>query len=510
MQQRRKWWRLAVLAAVATSLVAAPSASAQLEPVDTARLRAGVTVNGVLQHERAMQRIAAANGGNRAAGTAGYDASLAYVKRRLQRAGYRPVEQEFEFPYFEETAPPELARIAPTAKAYAPETDVTTMQHSGSGELTARVVPVDVQVPPPPQPGSTSGCEGADFAGFPSGAIALVQRGTCPFEVKAANAQAAGAAAVIIFNEGQAGRTDAVVGSLGRPFTVPVLSASFAVGEEVVTLIRSSAEVTLRVKTTTISETRRTKNLLADTARGDDTETVVVGGHLDSVLEGPGINDNGSGTSSILETAEEMAELRVRPRRKVRFAFWGAEELGLFGSRHYVEQLGPDDVANIYANLNFDMLGSRNYVRFVYDGDGSTGEAGPPGSAQIEALFNDYFSGQGLATEPTPFDGRSDYGPFIAAGIPAGGLFSGAEGLKTAEQAAIYGGDAGAPYDPCYHLACDTVSNLSPSSLSELGDGLAHATLTLARSRSGLFGDGSRARTLPLRSQTYRGPHAQR
>ena len=135
------------------------------------------------------------------------------------------------------------------------------------------------------------------------------------------------------------------------------------------------------------------------------------------------------------------------------------------------------------------MLGSPNYVRFVYDGDGSATPRtrGPPGSAQIEAVFIDYFASQGLATEPTAFDGRSDYGPFIEEGIPAGGLFTGAEGVKTAEQAAIYGGTAGEPYDPCYHQACDTINNLSTKALFELGDAAAHAMLTLARTQDGLL-----------------------
>ena len=132
-------------------------------------------------------------------------------------------------------------------------------------------------------------------------------------------------------------------------------------------------------------------------------------------------------------------------------------------------------------------------MRFVYDGDGSaTAPAGPPGSAQIESLFTSYFASQGLASEPTAFDGRSDYGPFIAEGIPAGGLFAGAEGIKTPEQAAIYGGTAGAPYDPCYHQACDTITNINTKALGEFADAAAHATMTLARSRSGLFEDGSR------------------
>ncbi len=145
------------------------------------------------------------------------------------------------------------------------------------------------------------------------------------------------------------------------------------------------------------------------------------------------------------------------------------------------------------------MLGSPNYVRFVYDGDGSgdsgnpdSEAGGPPGSAQIEDIFNNYFADQGLETEPTDFDGRSDYGPFIENGIPAGGLFSGAEGIKTEAEAAIYGGTAGVAYDRCYHQACDTINNLNTKALAELGDAAAHAVMTLARTKSGLFEDGSR------------------
>ena len=152
------------------------------------------------------------------------------------------------------------------------------------------------------------------------------------------------------------------------------------------------------------------------------------------------------------------------------------------------------------------MLGSPNYVRFVYDGDGSaTPEAddkGPNGSAQIEAIFNNYFASKGLATAPTTFDGRSDYGPFIAVGIPAGGLFSGAEGIKTPEEAAIFGGTAGQPYDSCYHQACDTTNNLSTKALSEFGDSVADSVLTLAKSKAGFFEDGSR---MPARKQALSG-----
>ena len=163
---------------------------------------------------------------------------------------------------------------------------------------------------------------------------------------------------------------------------------------------------------------------------------VIVGAHLDSVTEGPGINDNGSGSATILTIAEEMERLRIRPRNSVRFAFWGAEEGGLFGSNFYVADLTQREYDRISLNLNFDMVGSENFVRFVYDGDGSAfGTAGPAGSDVIERVFNRHFRENGLATDPTAFDGRSDYFAFINVGIPAGGLFSGAEGMKTRRQA---------------------------------------------------------------------------
>jgi len=203
----------------------------------------------------------------------------------------------------------------------------------------------------------------------------------------------------------------------------------------------------------------------------------------------------------------------------VRFAFWGAEEAGLLGSEHYVSQLSKQDIKNIALNLNFDMLGSPNFVRFVYDGDGSaTPTAGPNGSKNIEKVFLDYFKNSAdmapLATEPTAFDGRSDYGPFIAVGIPAGGLFSGAEEIKTAEEVDIYGGVAGVAYDPCYHQACDDFSNNSDDSLDQLTDAAAHAVLTFAMTTSAV--NGTAKAQLPHTgavdpsSLLYRGPDLQK
>ena len=314
--------------------------------------------------------------------------------------------------------------------------------------------------------------------------------------MKSANAKDAGYDAVVIFNEGQPGRDQLLENvTLGGPIDIPVVGLSFADGAALYAAAQAET-VTMAMHTATLSETRTTTNVIADTPQGNPDKVIVVGAHLDSVLAGPGINDNGSGTATNLETAIQMSKLHIKPRQQVRFAFWGAEESGLLGSTHYVANLSDDDLGKIYANLNFDMLGSPNYVRFVYDGDGSAtsdpDDAGPNGSAQIESIFNNYFASKGLATVPTAFDGRSAYGPFIDVGIPAGGLFSGAEGIKTPEEAAVFGGTAGAPYDSCYHQACDTTNNLSTKALSELGDAVAHSVLTLARSKSGFFEDGSR------------------
>ncbi len=501
--------RLFALLAAATLVLTIVGPASAVDDIDSTRLRKAVTVGGILAHQRVFQRIANQNDGTRASGTPGYDASADYVKKALKKAGYKVTVQEFTFPFFQALAPAELAQVSPTPTDY----ETGTFDFSGSGDVTGQLVPTnDIVNPPTPEPSSSSGCEASDFppAG-PGFQVALIQRGTCFFEDKAKNAQDAGYDAAIIFNEGNPGRTELFIGTLGVPVDIPVVGLSSADALALYAQIQAGQTVVVRVFTSTeVDLEAKTTNVIADSPGGDADKVLVVGAHLDSVVEGPGINDNGSGSSTILEIAEEMAELKIKPRQKVRFAFWGAEEANLLGSEHYVNTLSDAKLAKIFANLNFDMLGSTNYVRFVYDGDGSdTPDPGPPGSAEIEQIFNDYFASQGLATEPTAFDGRSDYGPFIAVGIPAGGLFSGAEGIKTAEEAAVYGGTAGEPYDPCYHQACDTINNLSTQALFEMGDAAADAVLTLARTRTGFFPDGSlRVAARAAQESDYKGHRA--
>jgi Zn-dependent M28 family amino/carboxypeptidase len=457
-----------------------------------------VTVEGVRQHQSVLQFIADANGGTRSSGTPGFDASVDYAVRIFQNAGYEVTVQPFEFEYSEDLST--LTVNSPTPAVY--DVIANAFTPFVGGTATGDVVPVDVVIPPGADANtSTSGCEAADFVGFPAGAIAMVQRGSCDFVVKALNADLAGAAGVIVFNEGQPGR-DGPFSGLGDStgIDIPVVFADFATGEDLY-LQSQAGPVNVTIVSDQIVETRTAENVLAETTHGNDNEVVMVGGHLDSVIEGPGINDNGSGAGAILEVAENLRKLK--PKNTIRFALWGAEEFNLLGSQHYVDNLDEEQARDIALYLNFDMIGSPNYFRGIYDGDGDGfGIPGPPGSDALEAQFEDFYAARGLASEPTEFSGRSDYGPFIAIGIPAGGLFTGAEGVKTEAQVELYGGTAGVAYDPCYHQACDTFDNVALDVLDVNADAVAAATLKWAKSTRDLgVGDGQRVAAQTMAAQ---------
>ena len=486
------------LTGTGTAATAAPSAPDAAKPA--VRLPKLVKLKDIRRHQKNLQTIATYNGGTRASGEPGFTVSKKYVLDQLRRAGYHPKVQNFPFDYWKENSDPVMEQTAPDAKKYANGTDYATMQFSGSGDVSAAVTAVD--------PGATSGCEAADFSGFPSGNIALITRGTCDFQVKADNAVKAGAKAVLIYNDGAApDRMSPIAGTLGKPFDLPVLTPSFKVGSALVDAAKGGG-LRMHVTTDTINDKRTTSNITADTSRGRPGNVVVVGAHLDSVTAGPGINDNGSGTATLLAMAQQFHKLG-QVKNKVRFAWWGAEENGLIGSTYYVDHLTAAQKKKIALNLNFDMLGSPNYVRFVYDGDAA---GTPAGSGAIEKTFVDYYKSRGLPVEATPFDGRSDYGPFIDAGIPAGGVDSGAEGVKTADEAKVYGGTAGEQYDPCYHQACDTYDNVSLKGLDELSDGAAFATETFARSTLPVNGvdRAKAAKAAAHRSPAMLGDHAVR
>jgi Zn-dependent M28 family amino/carboxypeptidase len=447
-----------------------------------------VTLAGVREHQAAFQAIANANDdefypGSRRAGTEGYADSVEYVASVLERAGWEVTFDEVDFQF---VFPALLQQLMPVNAAY----ETGTFTGSGSGDVTGTVVPVDINLVPPRA--STSGCEAADFGGLdfsgPSD-IALVQRGTCSFGIKALNAQTAGAEAVIIFNQGNdPTREGLIVGTLlpdGAAVTIPVVGASFADGEA---LAQAGSAARVRVIP---SETRTDLNVIAEKQGVNDDNVVMAGAHLDSVGAGPGINDNGSGSSALLEIAQNLAN--HRPVNTLRFAWWASEEGGLIGSTDYVEGLSPAELDRIALYLNFDMVGSPNYFIGVYDADQSSYNAPvgvpiPAGSVQIEDVFESYYTMVDEPYDDTEFSGRSDYQAFILNGVPSSGLFTGAEVPKSAEQAAVWGGTVGAQFDPCYHQACDTFGNVNEHALDVNSDAIAFAVLTFAYSTESVNG----------------------
>ncbi|MFJ9108546.1 M28 family metallopeptidase [Streptomyces sp. NPDC102283] len=211
-------------------------------------------------------------------------------------------------------------------------------------------------------------------------------------------------------------------------------------------------------------------NLIADWPGGDPNKVLMAGAHLDSVSSGAGINDNGSGSAGVLETALAVSRAQYQPDKHLRFAWWGAEELGLIGSKYYVNNLPSTERSKLSGYLNFDMIGSPNAGYFVYDDD-----------PVIEKTFKDYFAGLNVPTEiETEGDGRSDHAPFKNVGVPVGGLFTGAGYTKSAAQAQKWGGTAGQAFDRCYHSSCDTTSNINDTALDRNSDAAAHAIWTLS------------------------------
>jgi Zn-dependent M28 family amino/carboxypeptidase len=428
------------------------------------KLTRAVSLPGLLRHLGAFQFISDTNGGNRASGNPGYDRSADYVAWNLRLAGYQVTRQPFEFNFCEDRS----SSFAQGSTQYVLGEDYNVMSCSGSGNVTGEVVGVDL-VLAEPRDAVTSGCEAADFTPAVAGKVALMQRGGCNFGVKVANAEAAGAAGAIVMNQGNGTREanpdryELYGGNLGQPVGIPAVSVSFDLGVEL------AAGTTVSLAADTIAEVRNTENIIAETPGGDPNNVVMAGAHLDSEPDTTGLNDNGSGSAALVEIAWQMR--KTKPTNKVRFAWWGAEEQSLVGSTFYVANLPAEEQAKVALYLNFDMIASANYVLGVFDGDDSAAEGagpGPAGSAEIEHAFESFFASRGKPTKAADFTGRSDYGPFIGVGIPAGGLFTGAEVEKSADDVAKWGGVEGEQYDPCYHDPCDSFTPVRDGGNAEL------------------------------------------
>jgi Zn-dependent M28 family amino/carboxypeptidase len=514
----RKGFRpLGVMLAIAAT-AALPATASAAPPTDTQALQDAVTVgnnsSGIRSHLRALQQIADRRGANgtRATGTQGHEDSVTYVKQKLEATGYYSVStQPFTASVFTQLAPSTLSTSPSPSGGWIENTNFATMEFSGSGTVAnAPLVSIDFAEPTSTASTSSAGCEASDFpAGGIAGKVALIQRGTCDFGLKVVNAQTAGAAGVILFNEGTLGEPDRnglINGTLGGyDIKVPTLETTYADGRLLHDAFTAGQNPTASLTTSARTDNLPTRNLIAETKTGRTDRTVIVGAHMDSVPEGPGINDDGSGIGTDLEVALQMAKLGVKPVNQVRFIWFSGEEQGLLGSTFYADQLTKKQVANTSVMLDFDMLASPNFAKLIYDGDGSEfGISGPNGSGTIEKVFQDFFDSRGSYTERIPFDGRSDYDEFTVVGIPAGGIFTGAEEHKSPFQQSKWGGvvsdTLAGQFDPCYHLACDSYpNNINDTVLSEMSDAVAHSVLTFAQTTSAVRGtdNGSPSSTKP-------------
>jgi len=412
------------------------------DAIDEARLRG---------HLEELARIGEDNGDTRYWTSGGHLDSTGYVVEQLTEAGYAPW---LDLHTYEDRVVTDVGLAIAHGDAWVYEEDYAVMSGSGAGDLRESFTAVDLMIPPGDEANSsTSGCDAEDFVDFPAGDIALVQRGSCTFGDKVRNALDAGAVAVLIFNEGQEGRRGPVSGTLGERFDVPVLGLSYSLGEE---LAQSSAELDV-VLHFGIEELTLT-NVFAELP--GDERLLLVGGHLDSVAAGPGLNDNGSGSVLVLELAIQLAAMNPEERPTVRFAWWDGEEYGLLGSYAYV-QAAAEEGTLPQAYFNYDMVASPNGAPFIYDGDGSYGDGtAPAGSGALELALQEGYERQGLDWEETGPYVPTDSWAFLEAGVASSGIFTGAYETLGATLANRYGGDAYQSMDSCYHQLCDGIDNL--------------------------------------------------
>ncbi|MGD8110536.1 M20/M25/M40 family metallo-hydrolase [Vibrio sp. TRT 17S01] len=518
-------------------------------------------VEHLAELEARASKTSDGNSITRAAGTVGYQESLEYIIDVMEEHGYEVTTQEFDFRAWEELAGSalnvnnaDLVGVREAGEGVDPDYAVMSYSGSSNGEITGEVafVTPDFRFDAADYD-STDGCEASDFEGKDvAGKIAAIQRGGCTFDAKVMNAQNAGAKAVIVFNQGNnEGRKSVVNGTLGSDtkVTIPAMGARFDLGAEWRTLVEQGQSVPVKLTANVQDEMVVTQNILAETKRGNPNQVVMLGAHLDSVPEGPGINDNGTGTAGLLEYAVALAETKAPVKNKVRFAWWAAEEAGLVGSEYYTNELfgplydqaqteimaeleitdpnalTPEQVDMVEARynklnkvklyLNFDMIGSPNYIYGVMDGDLSdtkdspdnayTGDFEPPhGTSDIESIFNEFFTSKSEATVPQALSKRSDYAGFADWGVAFGGLFTGAEKVKSAEEVAQFGGEIDVAYDKCYHQACDDLTNVSQQALYVNTQALAYVTTYYAFSKE-LF-PAEEAAPRMARSLSYEAP----
>jgi len=452
-------------------------------------------INGIWNHLNALEVVAKAHGNSRSVLT-GYNGSAEYIMQALSATDLKVSTQLFKAPIWDVVEPPYLEILGATPpialiacplftgwQKYQVTCDYGSIRYGGNGNYSLEQPVVYVSDP----------CDPASYNNFPAGQIVLFESSSeCTLYDQTLTAENAGVGGIIISNPvGTAGipRSRVYESATWTPETqmvqVPCVGVTSAIG----TALRQNGTTTVRMNVAATLTIADTYNVFAETNTGSADDVVMIGAHLDSVPEGPGINDNGSGSSMILQIAIEYALGMLKaPERRLRFAWWGAEEIGLVGSNYYVTDLvnnNPEELDRIAGYLNFDMEAGPNYIRMIYDGS-TAPEAAQNGSMALEALFKSAWAEGGYSFDPTPMGGGSDFLPFILAGVPASGTATGASGIKSEGEREVHGGIANAALDPCYHAPCDTAANVNVQSVKDCNFALRKVleTLTLSESSS--------------------------
>jgi hypothetical protein len=512
----RMRWVVPACVAVAVALVgltnasASPPTNCDTQVNDTlGKLLPCIQQKDLWTYMEKLQAIADANPSpadghpSRNSGEPGYKASADYVASVMQSLGYDVTIQEYPFTYYAYTSTPTFSEVSPTAHSYALSQDWNPGQSTGAATNATLQPAGGIIIPASPSPSSSSGCTSADFSGFVPGRIALIQRGSCNFGVKVLNAQAAGASGVVIFNEGNPGRTGVINGSLvdaaGNPIipTIPVAFTSYAIGVDLYSQLQQSSPVVMSLAIQAIVKPNAPDyNVIADSQGGDKNHTVVVDAHLDAIY-GAGMLDNGSGSVTILDVARMLKN--VNPTNHLRFIWFGGEELGLLGSSAYIDSLSSNDLSHIGYDLDADVTATPNYIIGVLDPaapdffGGSVTTQFPNRVYKASTVARDqavsYFDSQGLNHEFLSPTGTDAYN-FNLVGIPASGLLTGQDCCKTQNEVDLFGGslgnyegnipsvDGGCVDNP--FLWCDNLSNNDPNVLTFMSKAFASMVLQMA------------------------------
>jgi hypothetical protein len=522
--RRTGWWIVLLCAAVGVALFALPSATAvtsadcDTQVNDTpSKLLPCIRKDDLWKHMQDFQAIADANPSpadghpSRNSGEPGYKASADYVANLMKEWGYDVTIQTYKFDYYAYTGTPSFSQVSPAAHDYTLAEEWNPGQSLGSATARDLQPAGGIVIPPTPTPSSASGCTASDFTGFTAGRIALIQRGTCNFGVKVLNAKAAGAAGVIIFNEGNsspAGRIGLLSGSLldasDNPFipTIPVAFTSFAIGESLYNAYQQAVQTGGALPVMSISIPAISKpntddyNVIAESKGGDKNHVLVVDAHLDAIY-GAGMLDNASGSATILDVARMMKN--VNPANKLRFIWFGGEELGLLGSSYYVNNLSSSERSHIAYDLDADVTATPNYVVGVLDPAGPDLFGGTVSTTFPNRVYKastiardqaiDYFDHTGLNHELFSPVGTDAFN-FNLVGIPASGLLTGQDCCKSQEEVGLFGGtvgnfegnlgtDDGGCVDNPFRW-CDNLDNNDPDVLTFMSKAFATMTVQMA------------------------------